>query len=176
MVKHKKAAILIFVFLVLISIVLLINNKTNRVNQETNAKYYSGFMSNVMTLKKVVDQAVDTDSDPESTAIAMFDVLSNIAFIHDRLNLMMNETTHGNEYASLKDQFLRLRYSYESLVRSQLMKRDRSDSEEKLSFTQQQLQLFINDLPKEYENSKAFFILLHKAEAHIKPLEYMNFP
>jgi short-subunit dehydrogenase involved in D-alanine esterification of teichoic acids len=77
----------------------------------------------------------------------MFDVYTSIILVNDQLTLLKENTKTFPELNILINDFLIFR----------------------------QVKLFLNNLPKEYENSKGFSDQFSAAAEHVKPLLHLNF-
>ncbi|KGP85124.1 hypothetical protein P364_0102940 [Paenibacillus sp. MAEPY2] len=103
----------------------------------------------------------------------MFDVYTSIILVNDQLTLLKENTKTFPELNILINDFLIFRGEYGYLVKDQL-KGNRADSQVRMKVVTQ-VKLFLNNLPKEYENSKGFSDQFSAAAEHIKPLLHLNF-
>lgn len=160
-------------FLAITSIVLLINNLSGKKEVEVKSDYYASFVSSVQSLDRTLAQTNET-KDNEEIVQKMFDVYTSIIFVNDRLALLKENTTGFPDIDFLINDFMLFRDSYASVIRHQLGVRDNINYKVNLRVLDQ-IKLFVNDLPKEYENSKEFSNQVGVAAKHIKPLLNISF-
>lgn len=138
---------------------------------EVNSSYYTGFVSRVQKLDDTLAQSSEIDSNREIEQ--MFDVYTSIILVNDRLTLLKENTKSFPDINVLINDFLIFRDEYGYLVKDQL-EGNRVDSDVHIKVIKQ-IKLFLNNLPKEYEHSKAFSDQFSAAADHIKPLLHLNF-
>lgn len=170
--KHSKIIIFVAIFLIIASILILIDNLNSRKEIEVSSRYYASFVSSVQTLDRVLAQTNETEFNVD--IVQLIDEYENIIFVNDRLALLKEKTNRfPSDLGVLLNDFMIFRNSYGSFLRQQIV-RDNINSEVHLKVVNQ-IKLFLNDLPKEYEDSKEFYTQLSAAAEHIKPLQYINF-
>lgn len=174
--KYSKIIILLVVFLTIASIVILLDNLSSKKEVGVNSRYYAGFVSSVQRLDGALAKTNKTEYNGD--IVQMFDVYTSIIFLNDRLSLWKERTnSFPSDLDTLTNDFMIFRHNYGSFVRHQIVRnRDYGgvDSEVQLIVVNQ-IKLFLNDLPKEYEDSKEFSNQLNVAAKHIKPLLHLNF-
>ncbi|NEU59999.1 hypothetical protein [Paenibacillus sp. ALJ109b] len=163
---YKKTTLFVVVFLIAISEILIINNASNKKENLTSSNYYNSFVSSVNSLDLVLAQ-IDEKNIKDDTAVLMFDAYTSIVFINHRMDLMLDHS--AIKLNTLSNDFLLLENSYASLVRDQISDETKFNSQEHKLF-KQQIHQFLNDLPKEYEDSDNFINQLNEAGEQIKPL------
>lgn len=170
--KYSKFIIVVVVVLLIIaSTYILIESLHTKKEVEVNSSYYAGFVARVQKLEDTLSQTseIASNSDMEQ----MFDVYISIILVNDRLTLLKENTKSFPELDVLINDFLIFRDEYGYLIKDQL-KGNRADSEVRLKVVKQ-VKLFLNNLPKQYENSKEFADHFSAAAEHIKPLLHLNF-
>lgn len=170
--KQSKIIIVVVVLLIIAaSTFVLIENSISKKELEVNSQYYTGFVARVQKLDDTLSQTskIETNNEVEQ----MFEVYTSIILVNDQLTLLKENTKTFPELDVLINDFLIFRGEYGYLVRDQL-KGSRADSVVLIKVAEQ-VKLFLNNLPKEYENSKEFSDQFSKASEHIKPLIHLNF-
>lgn len=169
--KYSKIIIVVVVLLIIASTFILIESLYTKKEVEVNSNYYTGFVARVQKLDDTLSQTSEIETDNEVEQ--MFDVYTSIILVNDQLTLLKENTKTFPELNVLINDFLIFRGEYGYLVRDQL-KGNRADSEVRMKVVKQ-VKLFLNNLPKEYENSKEFADKFNAATEHIKPLLHLNF-
>jgi hypothetical protein len=143
--KYSKIIIVVVVLLIIASTFILIESLNTKKEVEVNSNYYTGFVARVQKLDDTISQTSKIESNNEVEQ--MFDVYTSIILVNDQLTLLKENIKTFPELNVLINDFLIFR----------------------------QVKLFLNNLPKEYENSKKFSNQFSDAAEHIKPLLHLNF-
>jgi hypothetical protein len=167
--KYTKTVALVAIFLVILSVILLMNrNLNNKEANDENSNYYDSFVSSVQTLNQTLAK-IDENKKTDQLAVLMFDAYASIIFVNDRLELLKNNTSNPLDVDSLKNDLSLLQNYYEPLVRNQISNEHEMDFQTHNKLMEQ-IHLFHNELPKKYENSKKFVQQFNNAAGHIKSI------
>jgi len=169
--KYFKIILVVVALLIIASTFILIESLNTKKEVEVNSNYYTGFVARVQKLDNTLSQTSEMASNSEMEQ--MFDIYTSIILVTDRLTLLKENAKSFPELNVLINDFLIFRDEYGYLVKDQL-KGNRADSEIRMKVAKQ-VKLFLNNLPKEYENSKGFADKFSAAAEHIKPLLHLNF-
>lgn len=169
--KYSKIILVVVILLIIASTFILIESLKMKKEVEVNSSYYTGFVARVQKLDDTLSQTSEIASNSDTEH--MFDVYASIILVNDRLTLLKENAKSFPELDILINDFLLFRDEYGYLVKDQL-KGNRADSEIRMKVVKQ-VKLFLNSLPKEYENSKEFADQFSAAAEHIKPLIHLNF-
>ncbi|MCM3784524.1 hypothetical protein M3231_16195 [Neobacillus mesonae] len=172
--KFSKSIVFVVTVLVILSIFLLINGGfNNKKNNELNSRYYDSFVSSVQMLNQGLDQ-IDNNKNSEDIAALVFDVYTAIIDVNDRMDFLKNNAATSLELDVLENDLIWLRINYASVVRNQISDKDSFNLQVHKEL-EEHIQLFINELPKEYEKSKDFDQQFSRAAERIEPIMNMNF-
>jgi len=165
--KTVKITIFIVATLVVLLLVLFMNSSIFKGNSEAKSKTYTSFVASVQTLNKTIDQAIKAASDEK--AVCMFDAYTSMLFMNQRFDLLIEQADSIQQSTTLQNDLFLLSNLYQAQVRNQLSKQEAFNLEAHRKL-KEQLDLFIAELPDQYDTSKGFIEQFGKAAAHIKPL------
>ncbi|MGG3279966.1 hypothetical protein [Paenibacillus solani] len=169
--NHSRIILLVTVFLIIASLIIFIDNVNTKKEFEVNSSYYTGFVARVQRLDETLSQTNETKSNGD--VVHMLDVYTSIILVNDQLTLLKENTKGFPDIDILINDFSIFRNEYGYLVKNQL-EGHHVDPEIHLKVVTQ-IQLFLNNLPEEYENSREFTDQFNAATVHIKPLLHLNF-
>ncbi|WP_128101943.1 hypothetical protein [Paenibacillus sp. DCT19] len=169
--RYPKLIIWVAAILSIATIVVLINNYNNNKNLEINSRYYQGLVSRVQKLDQTLDKI--KESEANGNAVPEFDVLLDINFVNDHFTRIKEQTNGFPNLDTLRNDFTIFRDEYGYVVREQLGS-NQQNAETQLKVAHQ-IKLFLDELPKEYEDSTPFSDQFNAAAQHIKPLTHLNF-
>lgn len=169
--RYTKLITWAAVILSIATIVVLIDNYNNNKNAEINSRYYQGLFSRVQKLDQTLDKI--KESEANGNAVPEFDVLLDINFVNDHFTRIKEQTSSFPNLDTLRNDFTLFRFEYANVVRKQL-ESNQQDAETQFKVAYQ-IKLFLDELPREYEDSTQFSDQFNTAAQHIKPLTHLNF-
>ncbi|GAE06425.1 hypothetical protein JCM10914_2585 [Paenibacillus sp. JCM 10914] len=105
----------------------------------------------------------------------MFEAYKYLLFVNDRLQYLVDDFPRmEKDLAVLKNDFFLLKYNFAILVSDRIENRP-GFNEQALRMIKQQVRLFLDQAPENYDNSNAFRKELIQAAEHISQLSNIDF-